>query len=139
MILFSIDNINRVYNNPDIESTQYLSDGLFIALQYFLLGISSMYIVHNAVLLIGFLPGKQRFFNAEYYRDLRELKDNHLERYSDEQVHVGHSIMFIILTCLIYGLNYHYQFLPASTAIWSVFVIIPLILRLIGFRNRSFQ
>ena len=139
MLLFSIDNINRVYNNPDIETTQFLSDSLFIALQYFLLGVSSMYIVQNAIMLLGFLPGKGTFFNRQYFNDLHELKTNHVDRYSDEQVYIGYSIIFMVLTCCIYGINYFYHFVPTYTAIWIVFVIVPIIGKLLGFRNTNFQ
>ncbi len=138
MLLFSIDNINRVYNNPEIETTEYLSDSLFIALQYFLLGISSMYIVQNAIMLFGFLPGKGTFFNREYFRDLRELNDTHVNRYSDEQVYIGHSLIFLTVTCVLYSINYYYKFIPTYTAIWLVFVVLPIFLRLIGLRDRSF-
>src|SRR5690606_18166009 len=39
MFAFAVDNIFRVFGNPDIEST-YLSDGLYIGVQFFLLGVS---------------------------------------------------------------------------------------------------
>ena len=67
MFSFAVDNIFRVFENPDIEST-YLSDGLYIGLQFFLLGVSAVYIMQNYMLLLAFLPSK----NGNYRRDLKK-------------------------------------------------------------------
>lgn len=125
MFAFALDNIFKVFNNPDIESS-YLSDGLYIGLQFFLLGVSAVYIMQNYILLVAFLPSK----NGNYIHDLKENKKDHIDRYSDEQVFIGHSILCIIYAGTFYGLNYKYQILPRHTMIWLVFFTFPLILRL---------
>jgi len=62
MVLFAIDNIIRVYQNEQIENTEDLTHGLYIGLQYFLLGASSIYFLQNLFMLIGFFPqGKGPF------------------------------------------------------------------------------
>ena len=61
-MLFAVDNIFRVYQNEQIENAE-ISHGLYIGLQYFLLGVSSIYIVQNFLMLFGFFPGKGTFFN----------------------------------------------------------------------------
>ncbi|QIL76874.1 hypothetical protein [Hymenobacter sp. HDW8] len=127
MFAFAIDNIIRVFQNEDIETTKYLSQGLYIALQYFLLGVSAVYIMQNMILLSGFLPNK----NGNYKVDLRNHKRDHIERYSDQQVSILSSILCIIFTTTVYGLNYKYQILPRHTMIWLLFLIFPLILILI--------
>ncbi len=126
MFAFAVDNIFRVFDNPDIEST-YLSYGLYIGLQFFLLGVSAVYIMQNYMLLAAFLPSK----NGNYRRDLKENKKDHIDRFSDEQVLTGHSILCILYTLTFYGLNYKYQILPRHTMIWLVFLTFPLFLRLI--------
>jgi hypothetical protein len=128
LVLFALDNIYRVYQNDDIENTNNLINGIWIGIQYFLLGISSVYIVQNMFMLIGFLPGKQTFFNAQYYRDLKELKNQHIKRYSEEQISILNSIFCILFTSSVFYLNYKYQILPRHTAIWLVFVLFPIIL-----------
>lgn len=133
LVLFALDNIYRVYQNDDIENTHNLIDSVWIGIQYFLLGISSVYIVQNMLMLIRFLPGKQTFFNATYYRELKELKNQHIERYSDEQIGIPKSIFCILFTSSIFYVNYRYQILPRHTAIWVVFVLFPLILYFYGF------
>lgn len=130
MMLFAFDNIYRVYQNEQIENTADLSHGLYIGLQYFLLGISIIYIVQNFLMLVGFLPGKGTFFNKQYFLDIKELKSDHIKRYSERQVSILHSFFCVLFTGTIFVLNHHYQILPRHVAIWSVFMIFPFILTL---------
>lgn len=128
MMLFASDNIYRVYQNEQIENTADITHGLYIGLQFFLLGVSCIYIIQNFIMLMGFLPGRGTFFNARYFRDLKELKIDHIKRYSDRQVSILHSFFCVLFTGKIFGLNYHFQILPRHVAIWSVFVTFPFIL-----------
>lgn len=128
MVLFAIDNVYRVYQNEQVENTADISHGTYIALQFFLLGISAIYIIQNFLMLVGFLPGKGTFFNAEYLRDVRELKKEHIKRYSEHQVSIGYSLLCALFASAVFVLNYYYQILPRHLAIWTVFVIFPLFL-----------
>src|SRR5690606_17430287 len=107
MFAFAIDNIIRVFSNPDIESS-YLSHGLYIGLQYFLLGVSAVYIMQNFMLLAAFLPSN----DGNYNRDLKENKKDHIDRYSDEQVDIGQSLLCILVTGTVYWLNHKFRILP---------------------------
>jgi len=121
---FAIDNIIRVFNNPEIEST-YISNGLYIGLQFFLLGMSAVYIIQNFMLITVILPSKNDNFKLN-------VKD-HLDRFSNEQVLTRHSLFCVFYTLTFYGLNYKYQFLPRHTIIWLVIVTFPFFLRFIDF------
>jgi hypothetical protein len=123
LFAFAIDNIIRVFSNPDIEIS-YISDGLYIGLQYFLLGVSAVYIMQNYMLLAAFLPSK----SGNYRNDLKENKKDHIDRYSDQQVSTGHSVFCILYAGTLYWLNYTYQILPRHTMIWLVIMAFPLIL-----------
>lgn len=123
LFAFAIDNIIRVLSNPAIESA-YISNGLYIGLQYFLLGVSAVYIMQNYILLAAFLPSK----NGNYKDDLRQNKKDHIDRFSDQQVSVSHSLFCIVYAGTIYWLNYAYQILPRHTMIWLVIMTFPLIL-----------
>lgn len=127
MFAFAIDNIIRVFSNPDIEDSNYLSDGLYIGIQYFLLGVSAVYIMQNYMLLVAFLPSK----NGNYKRDRKEIKKDHVDRYSDKQVNIGESLFCILFLTIVYWLNYKFQILPRHTMIWLVFLTFSLILYLI--------
>jgi hypothetical protein len=123
MGIFALENIFQVYSNGDITSTQYLPYGLFISLQYFLLGVSAIYITQNFFLLIGFLPRR----NGIYRRDLRETINQHIDRFSPNQVYIFQSVLGILYAVVIYGTNHKYQIMPTHMAIWLVFVTFPLI------------
>jgi hypothetical protein len=131
MIFFAADFLYDVYQNKPIEymATQY--EALYASLQYFLLGVSIMYIMQNCTMILGFLPAKGTFFNAEYFRGVNELKSYHVARYEDEQVHVGHSIVCLVFCVAIFGLNYYFAFVPRNIAIWATFVSFPLALSLL--------
>ena len=135
MLLFAIDNIYRVYQNEDIETSKYFSQGLYIGIQFFLLGVSSIYIIQNFIMLFGFLPGKQSFFNARYFSEVRALRNDHVERYSDEQAYILHSILCILITGSLYYFNYKYHYLPRHTAIWLGFILFPLLLRVTSIKS----
>jgi hypothetical protein len=135
MVLFAIDNVYRVYQNDQVESTADISHVSYIALQYFLLGISAIYIIQNLLMLIGFLPGNGTLFNAQYFRDVRELKDDHIKRYSDRQVSIGYSFVCALFTSVVFGLNYYFQILPRHLAIWTVFLVFPFLLSMFDHSN----
>ncbi len=136
MLLFAIDNIYRVFQYEDIENSKYFSQSFYVGLQYFVLGVSSIYIIQNMIMLMGFLPGKHTFFNPQYFKELRELKKEHIERYSDEQVNVFHSIVCILLTGTFYYINYKYQYFPRHTSIWIGFILFPFLLKIVSLRGR---
>ena len=128
MFAFAIDNIIAVFSNQDIESSIYLSQGIYIGIQFFFLGISAVYIMQNYILLATFLPDK----SGNYKNDLKENVKDHIARYSDKQVPIGNSMFCIFYAGLLFGLNYKYQVLPRNTMVWIVLVTFPLIIQLIA-------
>lgn len=130
LFVFAIDNIIRVFSNPDIENS-YLSESIYISLQYFLLGVSAVYIIQNFMLLAAFLPSK----NSNYKKDLKENKKDHIDRYSDKQVNITQSLLCILFTATVYWINHKFHILPRHTMIWLVILIFPFILYLPGILN----
>ena len=133
MFAFALDNIIRVFSNQDIESSPYVSQALYIALQYFLLGVSAVFIMQNFILLTEFLPGR----DGNYKADLKENIKTHIDRFSDKQVSIRLSLFCILYAVTIYGLNYEYHVLPRHTTIWLVFLTFPLILQVHNLVNRQ--
>lgn len=126
VLLLAAENVLKTINYRT-GNTESLISNLYSNLQFFLLGVSSFYIIQNFVMLISFLPRKGAFFNKEYYKELKELKNDHIERYSFEQVHISNTIFCIIFTSIIFYLNYYYKVVPKHIAIWFVFVIFQFI------------
>jgi hypothetical protein len=123
MMLFACDNIYRVYQSDQINNMTNLTNGLYIGLQFFLLGVSCIYVIQNFIMLAGFLIRNSAF-------DTNELINNHLSRYSDRQASTAHSIFCALFTGTAFALNYYYQLLPRHVAIWVIFVTFPSILSL---------
>lgn len=65
MIIFAADHIYRVFNYNYFIDYKIINDGLDV-LQYFLLGVSLIYIFQNAIMLLEYLPSKSRANNKEY-------------------------------------------------------------------------
>ena len=124
MFAFAIDNIFRMASNKNSSFTTILSEQLFSNIQFFLLGVSTIYIVQNFLLLYFFLPNK----HGNYKEDLKRNIENHIERFSQDQLNLKYAVIIILLSSGIYIINYLFPLLPKHTMIWLVLVIVPLIL-----------
>ncbi|NVO11846.1 MAG: hypothetical protein HXX16_17945 [Bacteroidales bacterium] len=138
MLLFAIDNIYGIYQNDQIETVQTFLQGLFIGLQYFLLGVCSIYIVQNFLMIVGFFPGKGTFFNKKYFRNIKKLEDEHISRYSDNQVNKLDGLICLLFTGITFGLNYYFKLLPRNIAIWIVFIVSPYIIFICNYLRKQY-
>ncbi len=132
LVSFAIDSMIQVFGNKEIENSKYLSEGMFIGVQYFLLGVASIYIMRNFLLLIFLLPSK----SGNYKQELKEGKKEHLERYSNQQVRITFSVAFMLLIGTVYWLNHRYNILPRHTAIWLVFFLVSITWKFLDGRER---
>lgn len=128
MLFFAADNIYRMMLAQYGEHATGVRHTASVALQGFLLGVSCIYMINNFLMLARFLPDKHRPLNSEYRKDVRELTELHIKRYSDSQVDVWHSLFCVIFSVSCFAFNYHYQLAPRNVAIWAVFVVFPLVL-----------
>nr|WP_294780706.1 hypothetical protein [uncultured Flavobacterium sp.] len=133
MLLFALDNLHFIDEAAPTETTDNIVKILYLGLQYFLLGISSIYIIQNFIMLYRFLPRPGKFFNSKYTNSVRRLKEDHIYRYSDEQVPVFHSLFCIVFISSIFFLNFYYQVVPKQIIIWIVFVTFPFIINLFNY------
>ncbi len=127
MIVFSFEHIFRVFTSPNIEDSG-IFEGLLLIIQYFLLGVSSMYILQNLFMLIEYLPSKQRFYNKLHRKEIKIMNNIHIGRYSDKQVKFSDATFCFVYCVFLYTLNYLYNFIPRHTAIWIVFLTFPIVL-----------
>jgi hypothetical protein len=118
-LILSFDNILKVYQNKDIAHMTSLSESSFAFLQFFFLGISSIYIAQNIIMVGAFLPGKN------YLDTVREIADVHIGRYSDEQVYLFDAVLVFVISLVAFGINYQYQYLPTNFMIWTMITITP--------------
>jgi hypothetical protein len=123
-LVLAVDNFLKLYKYRDIEHLPTFSDSAFVFIQFFLLGISSIYIVQNLVMVGAYLPGKR------YMETVREMNDAHLDRFSKDQVYIVDSVIVIFISLTGFMLNYFFQFLPTNFMIWAMIVITPPLLYL---------
>ena len=123
MIIFAIDHIYRVFNFNYFVDYKMLNDGLDV-LQYFLLGVSLIYIFQNALMLLEYFPSKRRFYNEGHMKDIRKMNKTHIDRYSKSQIKISDSLLALMFTTGIYYLNYKNHIMPRHTLIWLVFWVL---------------
>ncbi|MBP9198301.1 MAG: hypothetical protein KBF35_11580 [Saprospiraceae bacterium] len=134
MMIFAVDNIIDVFNQPDLNATLNNTQMIDIGVRYFLLGVSSLYMMQNYLLLISFIPGKKDKYSTDSERisaaarELEQSRQEHLSRYSDNQVIVSHAVLCILYASSIFGINYFYNVVSKQSAIWLVFFSFPLII-----------
>jgi hypothetical protein len=120
----------NVFGVWDMGPAEYSGDTLrsaIILLSYFMLGISSLYMVNNFYLLAEFLPSRGSSWSS-YRKDLKELVELHVRRFNAEQVPGRYSLYCILYSVGVYALNAHFGWVPHNTAIWCVIVSFPVVL-----------
>ena len=134
MMIFAVDNIIDVFNQPDLNATLNNNQMIDIGVKYFLLGVSSLYMMQNYLLLIAFIPGKKDKYSTDSERisaaarELEQSRQDHLSRYSDDQVPFSLAVLCILYASSIFGINYFYNVVSKQSAIWLVFFSFPLII-----------
>ena len=134
MMIFAVDNIIDVFNQPDLNATLNNTQMIDIGVRYFLLGVSSLYMMQNYLLFIAFIPGKKdKYFSdseriSAAARELEQSRQDHLSRYSDDQVPFSLAVLCILYASAIFGINYFYNVVSKQSAIWLVFFSFPLII-----------
>ena len=136
VVIISVDNIFTIYGKGDLETSKYFSDNLLLGIQYFLLGISAVYVFQNLILLTGFLPDRTQI----YPKTLKENVKDHVERYSEEQVNPIDSLICVLYCGVFYYLNYSFSILPRNSMVWVVIISFSLFLMLLNkFKNKTLQ
>lgn len=126
ILILAADNFLKLFRYWDIENLPAVSDSILVFLEFFLLGISSIYIAQNLTMVAAYLPGKR------YMESVREMNEVHLERFSAEQVYAVDSIIISIISLAGFVLNYMFQFLPVNFMIWATITVAPFLLFLVN-------
>jgi hypothetical protein len=124
MIIFATEHIFSVFNNINIEDTDVVN-GSILTLQYFILGVSSMYILQNFFMLAEYMPSKNRFYDKAHMKDIKAMNKTHIERYSEKQVMKIDSFLCLLYCSSFYLINYKYQVIHRQTAIWIIILTLP--------------
>lgn len=128
MIAFGLDSIMYAYSLWEIETYTVLDNFIKIGGQYFLIWCSIIYTVQNVLMIVGYLPDKNTFFNERYFQEIKKLSNEHIQRYSPKQVSRIDSLFVVCLVVGIFMINHKFQIASRQTATWWVFVFLPIIL-----------
>lgn len=125
-LFFGIINASHLINGADIDTSKVAPSLIFITLQYFMLGVSSVYIAKSLIMVLGFIPGKNE--PSESYRErVAVLVKMHLDRVDTTQINKRYALITALFTLVVFGLNYFFDLLPPTFVIWCVFVSYPLV------------
>lgn len=120
LMFLALDNILNLINYQ-IEDTYFFIDKIVIVIQYFLLGISSIYILLNISMLTDFMPDRSAKTKKEHIDNFNAIKSEHINRYSSNKISKNLAIKCLVIAIVFYFSNYVFQFLPTNAAIWLMF------------------
>lgn len=115
MLFFSISFFMKVLT-IEISKDLSIQENLLGSLQYFLFGISIIYITQNVWMLIRFFPDKGEKLNHYKFR-IKTLTKEHIERFSDTRLSLPYAVFCIVFVSTIYLMNYFYHYISAHTMI----------------------
>ena len=125
-LIFAVNFIIRAFEN-EISFDDTLDYNLITTLQYFLLGISSIYMLRNAYLIFGYLPSKGES-SSDYKKRRKEISQIHFSRFSNYQVNVWSSVFCVVFIGSIFMANSYINIFSPYTLIWLVFTLFPYIM-----------
>ena len=128
MAVFAGIYMYRVYNFNHLTGNVYI-DYFIAMLQYFFLGISSIYIVQNFRMIAVYFAPNNGYDNVRK-KNIERMNKLHICRYSAEQVEIKNSVLLSTITFMVYSFNYFFNFLPSLTLIWLVFWLAPILIAL---------
>lgn len=127
VFVIGVDNFIDLMRYDSFNEYIGFSDTFKIAIQYFLFGMGSIYLVQNFLLLILLIPSKEDKDNARFDENIRD----HYGRYSESQVKRVYSIFCILYCFAFFYLNDKLKILPVNTIIWMVTISFPIVLNVL--------
>lgn len=126
IIVFSYSHIKTLLSNSESYNIEEIALTL---VNFFLLGTSAIFIAQNLFLLLHYLPGKHAsMFSKAHLKQVKEANEMHYKRYSDEQVRIFDSYLYLLFCLTFFSFNYFIKIIPKQTAIWLAFLIFPIII-----------
>ncbi len=125
MIFFAANYTLSMYLHGMINEFQTNWDFIYNMAQWFLLGISMIYMIHNLTMITQFFSKDKSTSWKQYYRNVRNLSQKHKDRYSMHQVKIQYALVFTLLSGLLFYANHSLQIVSSQTVIWIVFASLP--------------
>lgn len=119
MVSISVDFFVTTFKNQNIMTADNLIDGLYFCTHYFLLGIASVHILINILMIFMILLSK----NRKFLYDFGEFYYDNIEKISLFQSRFFHSLVLLIIIGLLFILNYLFSIIPRNFSIWLIFFL----------------
>ncbi|QIO09613.1 hypothetical protein [Acinetobacter lanii] len=126
IIILSVEHFIHLNHLADSNVTQTWADHLLLILQYFLLGISALYLFQNFILILQYLPNK---YSSSYVSDVKATTQEHIQRYSTQQLSTFEALFCMFISLMAYLTNIYVQLIPTNVCIWWVIFCCPIILQ----------
>jgi hypothetical protein len=94
-------------------------------LEFFLLGTAAGYMTTNATMLMGYLPGRGTFFNRAYFEHVRALNQEHLARFSAQQVTPTQASVVTAGVGAFLAIHWFLRPFPTTVAVWVILTVVP--------------
>ena len=117
MFVFAIINLVGLLEGPDMGMAGTAASRLLETLDYFLFGISAIYIGQNLMMAVQLFPTE----DVPFTESLREAYNDHVARYYDARPHRLFLLLLLAACIALFRLNHHYGFLPPITLVWLFF------------------
>lgn len=125
--ILSVTHFFQIFQNVDISLANTWQNTFLATFQYFLLGISTIYLVQNLLLLIEFLPSRS---TTNYSAELKQAFEQHTQRFSNQQSSYSSALLCLILPICLFSINAIVQFFNPLMMVWLVIFTIQLLTRL---------
>lgn len=126
IVVLSLDNLFQLIDQGEPSFNKSLFENLILLTQYFLLGISALFLFQNIMLLLQYMPSK---YTRSYFSDIKENTQSHIERFSKDQISWMEASLCLFISTFAYTLNYYFQIIPPNMCIWLVIFLCPLLIQ----------
>ena len=126
VVVLSLDNLFQLMDQGEPSFTKTIAENIILLIQYFLLGISALFLFQNIMLLLQYLPSK---YTRSYFSDIKENTQAHIERFSKDQISWIEASLCLFISTFAYTLNYYFQIIPPNMCIWLVIFLCPLLIQ----------
>lgn len=126
IVVLSLDNLFQLMHQGDLSLNKTWTANFILLIQYFLLGISALFLFQNMMLLLQYLPNK---YTHSYFSDIKENTQTHIKRFSEDQISWIEGVLCLGISVFVYTLNYYLRIIPPNMCIWLVIFLCPLLIQ----------
>lgn len=126
IVVLSLNNLFQLMDQGDLGLNKTWTENFILLIQYFLLGVSALFLFQNVMLLLQYLPNR---YTRSYFSDIKQNTQTHIKRFSEDQISWVEAIFCLCISIFAYTLNYYFRIIPPNMCIWLVIFLCPLLIQ----------